>query len=66
MLRVGPGEAHQTVSAALSVVPNASADKRCAILVAAGNYTESGLRMKAGQELKRAGAPPLPTTLKLK
>src|SRR6266704_995980 len=25
---------------------------------------ESGLRMKAGQELKRAGAPPLPTTLK--
>ena len=27
---------------------------------------ESGLRMKAGQELKKAGAPPLPKTLKLK
>lgn len=46
VLRVGAGEKHQIVASALAAIPDASAGKRYAILVAAGNYGEVGLAMK--------------------
>jgi hypothetical protein len=46
VIHVGAGEKFQTVASALAAVSDASPGKRHAILVAAGTYTEPGLRMK--------------------
>src|SRR4051812_30113114 len=46
VIRVGAGEQHRTVSAALDSVKDATAARRCAILVAAGTYPESRVAMK--------------------
>lgn len=46
VLRVGAGEQHKTVGAALDAIKDASAAKPFAILVAAGTYPESRIAMK--------------------
>jgi hypothetical protein len=51
VIRVGPGEKQQTVAAALASVNDASPAKRYAILVQAGTYKESGIRMKPHVDL---------------
>lgn len=45
-IRVGPGGDYASVAAALKSITDASPGKRCAILVAAGTYHESAIRMK--------------------
>jgi hypothetical protein len=51
VIHVAPDGDHKTVAAALASISDASADKRYAILVAAGTYRESGLRMKPWVDL---------------
>lgn len=51
VLRVGPGEPHQTVTAALNSVRDATVGKRVAVLVAAGTYLESRVPMKSYVDL---------------
>lgn len=46
VIHVAPGEKHQSLGGALASITDASAGKRCAILVAAGTYNEVGLRLK--------------------
>jgi hypothetical protein len=46
MIHVAPGEKNQSVAGALASISDASAAKRYAILVAAGTYHESSIRMK--------------------
>jgi hypothetical protein len=51
VIRVGPGEQHKTVTAALNSVRDATDGKRVAVLVAAGTYPESRIPMKAYVDL---------------
>src|SRR5687767_9975838 len=51
VIRVGPGEQHKTVTAALNLVRDATDGKRVAVLVAAGTYPESRIPMKAYVDL---------------
>src|SRR5438270_5210604 len=44
--RVGPAETQRSVKGALASIKDASADKRYAVLVAAGEYRESSIPMK--------------------
>src|SRR5262245_20479570 len=46
VIRVGAGEKQQSVAVALASVQDASPSKRYAVLVQAGTYNESGIRMK--------------------
>src|SRR4051812_26392352 len=46
VIRVGPREAQRSVKGALASIKDASADKRYAVLVAAGEYRESSIAMK--------------------
>src|SRR5436190_1740771 len=46
VIHVGPSEKQQTLAAALASVQDASPGKRYAILVQAGTYKETGIRMK--------------------
>jgi hypothetical protein len=46
VIHVAPDGKHRTVASALASVTDASPQKRCAILVAAGNYQEVRLAMK--------------------
>jgi hypothetical protein len=46
VIRVGPTEAQRSVKGALASIKDASADKRYAVLVAAGEYRESSIAMK--------------------
>src|SRR5262245_50488750 len=46
VIRVSAKEAQRTVGSALASVHNASAENRCAILVAEGSYNESNIVMK--------------------
>lgn len=57
VMRVGPGGEYQSVAAALAAVKGASAEKRCAVLVAAGSYREAGIRMRPHVDLY-GGFPP--------
>jgi hypothetical protein len=46
VIHVGPAERHQSVAGALASITDASAERRYAILVAAGTYREVSIRMK--------------------
>jgi hypothetical protein len=57
VIRVGAGEQHRTVTAALAAVTDASPARRYAVLVAAGTYHESRIPMKAHVDLYGGFAP---------
>src|SRR5687768_8850562 len=57
VIHVAPGAEHKTVAAALASIEDASAANRYTILVAAGTYKESRIRMKRWVDLYGGFAP---------